>query len=204
MNQSFKILRLAVVSVALFCVSSLSSALAEEVIKSFDAKVQVAKDGTLTVTETIIVNSEGRKTRRGIYRDFPLLFEDAEGREKQVGFKLLSTLRNGKADNNRIKTSSDSLRIYIGDKKIFLGDGEHTYTIKYETKRQIRYFANHEEVYWNVTGNFWDFPIQSSSAEFILPEGASITDTVGYTGRVGSKEQAVRLSTGPSGGGGLS
>ncbi len=131
MNHSFKTLRLVIVSVVLFCAASLSSALAEEVIKSFDAKVQVAKDGTYTVTETITVNSEGRKIRRGIFRDFPLLFEDADGKEKQVGFHLISTLRNGKPDKNRLKESSSSVRIYIGDKDVFIGNGEHTYTIKY-------------------------------------------------------------------------
>ncbi len=199
MNQFFKMLRLAFVSVVLFCVIPFSASLAAEVIKSFDSKIQVAKDGTLTVTETITVNAERRKIRRGIYRDFPLLFEDADGKQKKVGFKLLSTLRDGKADKNRLQNSSGSVRIYIGDKDVFLSSGEYTYTIKYETDRQIRFFNNHEEVYWNVTGNFWDFPIQSSSAEFILPEGTRITDTIGFTGRVGSKEQAVRLSTGSSG-----
>lgn len=199
MNHFFNILRLTFVSAAIFCALQVNISIAAEVIKSFDAKVKIAKDGTLTVTETISVVAEGRKIRRGIYRDFPLLFEDAKGKEREVGFKLLSILRDGKTDSHRIERSRGKVRIYIGNKNVFLKKGEYTYTIQYETTRQIRYFDTHDELFWNVTGNFWDFPIQTSSAEFILPEGASVTDTIGFTGRFGSTEQAVNLSQGSSG-----
>src|SRR5690606_33648747 len=61
--------------------------LAAEVIERFDAVVEVAADGDLTVSETIIVQAEGNQIRRGIYRDFPLQFQDAEGRLRRVGFE---------------------------------------------------------------------------------------------------------------------
>ena len=39
--------------------------------------------------------------------------------------------------------------------------GEHTYVFRYRTGRQIRWFDGKPELNWNVTGNFWRFPIRS-------------------------------------------
>ena len=199
MNLFFKMMRLFVVSAAVFLGLHLSTSLAAEIIKSFDSSVKVAKNGKLTVTETITVISESRQIRRGIYRDFPLLFEDVDGKQKKVGFELVSTTRDGRPDKNRLVRNSDSIRIYIGDKDVFIPRGEHTYVIVYETDRQIRYFPDHDELFWNVTGNFWNFPIEKATASFVLPDGAVVEDTVGYTGRIGSTEQDLRLTAGPSG-----
>ena len=58
---------------------------AAEIIHSFDSKIEVKKDGTLIVTETIKVRAEGRNIKRGIYRHFPLLFERTDGKKRKVG-----------------------------------------------------------------------------------------------------------------------
>ncbi len=162
---------------------------AEELIRSFDSRIEIAANGDLTVTETIAVHAEGNSIRRGIYRDFPLVFEDPGGREREVGFTLLSVTRDGEPDNYRIERGNRSLRIYIGKPDYFLSPGDYKYQIKYLTDRQIRYFDDHDELYWNVTGNFWSFPIQKATAQVILPEGAAATNVIAYTGSYGSKDQ---------------
>ena len=35
-----------------------------------------------------------------------------------------------------------------------------------------RPFADHDEIYWNVTGNYWNFPIARANATITLPQGA--------------------------------
>ena len=50
-----------------------------------------------------------------------------------------------------------------------LPHGEHTYELVYRTDRQMGYFADHDELYWNVTGNGWDFPIDRVTARVELP-----------------------------------
>ncbi|HKS95026.1 MAG TPA: DUF2207 domain-containing protein, partial [Terriglobia bacterium] len=75
-----------------------TSAFAAEVIHSFDSSVRVAKDGELTVTEAIRVQAEGREIRHGIYRDFPLTFKDADGKVREVDFKLLGVERDGRPE----------------------------------------------------------------------------------------------------------
>ena len=48
--------------------------------------------------------------------------------------------------------------------------GEHTYELVFRTDRQLGYFADHDELYWNVTGNGWDFPIDRVTARVELPQ----------------------------------
>ena len=62
----------------------------------------------------------------------------------------------------------------------------------------LRYFDDHDELYWNVTGTGWIFPIREASASVELPGGARATDTTYYTGPEGSREQDAR-QTGSAG-----
>ena len=176
---------------ALLLAASLS-AKAEERILSFDSNVQVARDGTLTVTETIRVEAEGKQIRRGIFRNLPLLFEQ-DGRTVRAGFTLLSVMRDGKPEPYQVNTSRDGARIYVGDKDVFLSPGAYTYTITYETNRQIRFFDDHDEVFWNATGNEWDFPIDAAQARIVLPEGGRALDVTAYTGRYGERGKDVTI-----------
>jgi len=68
------------------------AALAEERILSWQSDIEIRPDGTLEVAETIRVAVEGYQISRGIYRDFPLTFTDAEGRLREVGFTLLNVI----------------------------------------------------------------------------------------------------------------
>ena len=47
---------------------------AEERIRDYHSDIQILNDGSLRVTETITVNAEGQKIKRGIYRDFPIAY----------------------------------------------------------------------------------------------------------------------------------
>lgn len=170
------------------------TAIAAEEIRSFHALIEVGEDGTLTVSETIAVNVEGRQISRGIFRDIPLRFEDASGRMREAGLDVLSVTRNGNPAPYDVERNAGLLRIRIGDANVFLPHGAHSYQITYETTRQIRYFEDHDELYWNVTGNGWDFPIRKASAEIRLPSGARATDITYFTGPYGSTERAARAT----------
>ena len=86
----------ALTALAVAALALTGAARAAEVIHSFDSHVVVARDGELTVTETIRVRAEGAEIRRGIYRDFPLTFRDAGGKLHEVGFSLVGVTRDGK------------------------------------------------------------------------------------------------------------
>ena len=126
----------------------------------FDSDVEVAKDGELTVTETLRVQAEGSAIRHGIYRDFPLTFRDAGGTLREVDFQ--PARRRARRSSRALFTPSAThgiIRIYAGDKDVAIRPGEHTYVFRYRTGRQIRWFDGKPELNWNVTGNFWRFPI---------------------------------------------
>lgn len=167
---------------------------ADEVFSSYHSVIDVAKDGTLTVTETITANAEGNQIRRGIFRDLPLTFTDAKGRRSKVDFKLLSVERDGEEEPYRTESISGGIRIYTGSAEVFLPRGEHTFQFTYETSRQIRFFEDHDELYWNVTGTEWAFPIDEASATVNLPEGVRPQALDVFTGGYGATGKDARAS----------
>lgn len=165
---------------------------AEEVFTAYRSVIDVAKSGVLSVTETITANVEGNRIKRGIYRDFPLTMTDAGGRAVRVDFKLISVERDGAGEPYRTENISGGIRIYTGDKDVFLADGEHTFQFTYQTARQIRFFPDHDELYWNVTGNQWAFPIEEASATVALPSGVKAEALNVFTGGQGATGKNAR------------
>ena len=147
---------------------------AEEVIRSFISDVTVETDGRLEVRETIVVRSESREIRRGILRDFPITYNNKNGTRTRVGFDVLRVQRNGNDEPYSTESIANGLRIRIGSKDVLLNPGEHTYKITYQTNRQIGFFDSYDELYWNVTGNGWTFPIEQATVIVRLPGGAEI------------------------------
>ncbi len=166
---------------------TLLPAVAEEVIQDFSSHIEIKKDSDIVVTETIRVQAEGINIQHGIFRDFPTLYSGPLGLRSTVSFELLEVLRDGKPEPWHTETRSNGLRIYIGSKDVFVPPGETTYTIKYRTGRQLGFFKDFDELYWNVTGNGWKFPILHASACVELPPGAKVGSIEAYTGPQGSK-----------------
>ncbi|MCB1377069.1 MAG: DUF2207 domain-containing protein [Alphaproteobacteria bacterium] len=166
-----------------------NTAAAEESILSYVSDVNVNRDGSLDVAETITVNAEGDQIRRGIYRDFPTTYIDRNGIRMRVGFDVVGVKRDGHDEPFAIESLSNGKRVRIGDKDVFLDPGQHTYEINFRTTRQIGFFENFDELYWNVTGNDWAFPILHAVAIVRLPPGARIQQHAAYTGRQGEAGQ---------------
>ena len=160
---------------------------AAETISSFDSTVRVAKDGELDVVETIRVQAEGREIRHGIHRDFPLTFRDVTGNVREVDFKLLGVERDGKAEDHSTTSQHGIIRIYAGNKDTIVSRGEHIYVFRYRTARQIRWFDGRPELNWNVTGNFWRFPIQAVFYHLQFVAGGDPVRWTAYTGRLGAR-----------------
>lgn len=170
------------------------SGLAAEVIKAFHQEIVLNQDGSMLVTETIDVNAEGDKIRHGIFRDFPLTFQDASGKTATVDFAVQSVDRDGAAEPWKSERIDGGTRVYIGSADVTLDPGEHRYELTYRTNRQIRYFEDHDELYWNVTGNGWLFRILDASARVTLPEGVDQQGLAFFTGPSGARGKDARVS----------
>jgi hypothetical protein len=177
---------------ALFLVIVALPSWAAEEIRLFEADIAISADGAVRVSEALIVNVEGNRIQRGIFRDIPVRFEDASGREREVGLEVISVTRDGRPEPFAVERGSGIVRIRIGDANVMLERRAHAYEIVYETDRQIRFFDDHDEFYWNITGNGWDFPILRATADIRLPAGVSASDVTYFTGVFGSTEQAAR------------
>lgn len=188
------ILRSFGVCLALFMALTVRTALGAEIISSFNSDIRLEKSGAMTVAETITVNAEGNRIRRGIFRDFPLTFTDENGRLRSVDFDVVSVTRDGQDEPWKTESISGGIRIYAGSEDVMLSPGRHQYVFTYKTNRQIRYFPDHDELYWNVTGNGWIFPIMAATATVNLPEGVTATDTNLFTGPLGAKDRNARVS----------
>ncbi|MBC2709444.1 MAG: DUF2207 domain-containing protein [Desulfosarcina sp.] len=162
---------------------------AQERILSFDSRIDILAEGDVVVTETIRVVAAGKKIRRGIYRDFPTRYRNNRGSQVIVRFEVLEVLRDNRPEAYHTEQQSNGIRVYMGKKGVFLQPGEYTYTLVYRTDRQIGFFSDYDELYWNATGNGWDFVIEKARAVIQLPPGAEVIQYAAYTGPVGADGQ---------------
>jgi hypothetical protein len=156
-----------------------------ERITSFDSDIQVNADGSMLVSESIQVTVEGQEVKRGILRDFPTTYTTPDGRTIRVGFEVLEVRRNGEPEPYRIEPLRNGERVRIGQAHVLLPLEPQTYEITYRTDRQLGFFEDHDELYWNVTGNGWTLPIGRATARVSLPGDAPIVAIDGFTGPQG-------------------
>lgn len=170
--------------------------LAEERILDFHADIYVLPSGELEVTETIKVHALGERIRRGIYRDFPTIYRDRLGNRVTVNFEPLSVERDGKTEHWFTENLSNGVRINTGDDSFLPTPLETTYRIRYRTNRQLGFFDQYDELYWNVTGTGWIFAIDRASARVHLPTAvaAEHMQLNYYTGPQGSQAQDAEAS----------
>lgn len=171
---------------------------AVERVLDFHSEIRVGADGVLTVTEVIVVQAEGQKIRRGIQRDFPADHYDRDGARVIVPLEVLRVARNGEVEPYRLERYAGGTRIDIGNREAPLRYGRHTYEIRYRTARQVSFLGAHDELYWNVNGNDWAFPLESISAEVQLPERvpAASLKAEAFTGPVGAQGRSYLAFTG--------
>lgn len=181
---------------AVLATASSASAQPEERIRSFDARITVNPDGSMLVAETISVDAEGIDIRHGIYRDFPTRYKDRAGNRYSALFEIVSLRRDGNSEPYHTEDLSNGVRVYFGSSSYDLPPGAHTYQFSYRTNRQLGFFTDHDELYWNVTGNGWKFPIDSVTAAVILPANGRnrITGLEAYTGAQGEKGQSYKTA----------
>ena len=186
------------IAVGLFFINPITNVTAKtEKILDFHSDIVIHTDGSMTVTETIEVICAGIQIKRGIFRFFPTRYRDRFGNRISVSFEVLETLKNGEPEPYHTKSEGDGINVYFGQSDVFLRHGEYTYTLVYRTDRQLGFFDEFDELYWNVTGNAWDFVIDRAEAVITLPEGADAINMAGYTGPKGAqgKEFSVQTDT---------
>ena len=167
--------------------AAFAPAAAEERIQRFISDVEVQRNGDLQVTETIAIRAEGRQIKRGILRDFPTTYRRADGSRVEVGFDVQSVMRDGQPEGFVTERMANGVRVRIGREDRTVTPGVHQYVIRYRTTRQIGFFKDYDELYWNATGTGWTFPIDMAEARINLPERVAFGQSALYTGPQGAR-----------------
>ncbi|MGB2687803.1 MAG: DUF2207 domain-containing protein, partial [Desulfobacterales bacterium] len=182
-----------------FLLPSAAVAQQTERILRFKSHIRIQTDGSMTVTETIAVYAAGQQIKRGIYRDFPTKYKDRFKNTVRVNFEVMSVLRNGRPEAFHLKKTANGIRVYMGQKNQMVRTGKHAYSLTYRTDRQLGYFDEFDELYWNVTGNGWSFPIEQVQAVVEPPPYAEVLEVTAYTGPKGARGQNFTFSHDDSG-----
>jgi uncharacterized membrane protein len=160
------------------------------VFRHFDAQIQVRADGTIDVTEVIEAQFTG--AWHGIYRSIPVEYTDPEGLNYTLLLDEISATDNEgqklKLEQNRDGRYS-KFKIYVPAAE----DATRTILLHYRVRDALRFFEDHDELYWNVTGNEWENPIELVTAHIELPAGVTGLHAVAYTGVTGSRAEDARV-----------
>jgi hypothetical protein len=189
--------RLRALSIALCLIAAVSAGHAQERILDYAIEVNVGAEGGIDVAEQITVRAEGNQIRRGIYRDFPTRYRDRYGNNVVVGFEVQGVERDGVTEPWFTERRENGVRTNTGT-DVYLPrlPAEYRYTLRYRTTRQIGFFADHDELYWNAIGTGWDFSIERGSVEVRCPGRARRAyDSRGLYGRrAGGPDYSARVT----------
>jgi len=169
--------------------SCLEASYLKERIKNFTSEIYLQANGKVQVSEEITVDSQGYGIRRGIVRLIPTKSKNFLDFSDKIQIKVLEIYRNGVKEEYRIVETGHGIEIHIGSNVKLLENGEHTFRIIYEVDQVIRGTNNYDELYWNVTGNSWVFPIDHAQAIIHIPPDGEPLSIEAYTGKYGDTNQ---------------
>jgi uncharacterized membrane protein len=181
-----------ILSVLVFCLSFFvfSNNAHAENIKLFEAIYGIQQDGIVNVLEKITYDF-GSNQKHGIFRDIPL----TSNKGPDLGIKV-NWVRDVTGKDYIYTTSNQNaiFEIKIGEANKTIS-GVHDYIINYDIVNAIRPFTDHDEFYWNVTGNEWLIGIEKVGA--LVTFSTSSLDSIStdcFTGTSGSTEKNCTIS----------
>ncbi len=195
-------LKISLFSLALFiCLSLAPCASARETFNKFNADIEINEDSSIVVTEEILVNVENIEINRGIIRALPVEYRDEKGNSVELGFELLEVKLDGREIQQQSVRAGPNMEVRIGDPNKIISKGLHTFLIRYQVQRHIGFFEDHDELYWNVTGKDFNFPVLEASCSVALPGknfGEGFNTIEWYVGQYGTKgnKNRARLDSG--------
>jgi hypothetical protein len=156
-------------------------------LKNFKSEIVVLPDGKVDVTENITFQFIGGPWH-GINRYIPVEYSGPRGLNYTL-FLDVKSITDETGAKLHYETSRE--RHYL-NLKIFIpnaDDSTRTISISYTVSDALKFFDDHDEFYWNVTGDEWAIPIESASAHVVLPEGTAGLRAKAFTGAFRSTSQ---------------
>lgn len=175
----------------LLLAASPASAQRSLAIPHFDAVVVVNTDGSIDVTETITVAFSGKWN--GVYRTVPVRYHTPQGFSWTLRLEEVSAT-DGQGTPLRVEQARE--RHYMKFKLWVPGaeDATRTVVFRYHAVNGLRFFEDHDELYWNLTGDEWDVPIEAVTARIELPQAATGVRAIAFNGAYGSTAQESEVA----------
>ena len=166
----------------------------ERHLKKFYSEIVVQPAGSVDVTENITFQFVGGPWH-GINRYIPVEYSGPRG----LNYTLFLDVKGVTDDTGaKLRFESSRERQYLNLKIYILNadDSTRTISINYTVSDALKFFDDHDEFYWNVTGDEWSIPIESAGAHIVFPEGASNLRAKAFTGayRSTGRDAAVEIS----------
>ena len=137
------------------------SSLIAETIKKYDVSIQINKNGTLTINETIDYDFGDKLDKHGIIRRTPLRSKKSGIDIYKSHIKMNSVKRNGEPEKYKTKKSSGEIAYKIGSEDKYVDSGVSKYEFNYTMYNAVFEKDGIYQVYFNPIGQFWKVPIES-------------------------------------------
>ncbi len=172
----------------LACVSTSAAWARSITVAKWVDTIHVDQDGSARVTEQITYVFTG--AYHGIYRDIPIEYRGPKGTNYSLFVKVerISDALGTPLDYEK-KVSNGFLRLKVTVPGAV--DATKTINIEYSVANAVKFFDDHEEFYWNVTGNDSPLPIGYAAATVYFPENTvGLLKAQAFRGVYGSTQQA--------------
>ena len=152
------------------------SSLIAETIKKYDVSIQINKNGTLTINETIDYDFGDKLDKHGIIRRIPLRSKKSGIDIYKSHVKMNSVKRNGEPEKYKTKKSSGEIAYKIGSEDKYVGSGVSKYEFNYTMYNAVFEKDGIYQVYFNPIGQFWKVPIESGEVNISFENNQPIEE----------------------------
>lgn len=156
-----------------------------EQVNLFSSTITVNQDTSISITEQIDYQTSLEK--HGIFRYIPVTY-NVDGTKKRLNISNVQiTDELSTPIQFEQSHSGPYLNLKIGDPNTTFS-GQKTYIISYKIENALNTFPEHDELYWDITGEGWQIPILRSEAK-IMTDFATINQVECFTGAFGGTQQ---------------
>lgn len=163
-------------------------------IQTFLSDITVTTSGLIKITNTIkYVETEQKK--HGIILTLPILYCGPLKTNYRTNLQITEIKRNKKIVPYKKTYKNGKILLTIGSKDVTIQPGLHTYTISYQTERQLQFNEEYDELAWNVTGLESPVSIRQAIARLYLPNqiNKESIKVSGFTGKYKSRAKHINI-----------
>lgn len=141
---------------------------AKEHIPYLFSMIEILPTGLVKINETVVVVANGEKLINGLSRSIPKYSTSRINVKHKVDIDLLSVTINGQDVPHKLEEVGNNI-VITPQQAYQLQPGVYTYQFDYILDRQLWYYDEFNEFYWDVTGSSWNLVIARAGASVSIP-----------------------------------